>query len=622
MLQDIRQNVVKGPVAKVVIWLIVISFAAFGIESILVGGSGGGVAEVNGEEISPMELQQAVTTQKRRLISMLGDQLDPALLDDERLGSQALQGLINRKQLMQAAGDMGVDISERGIGQVIAGMEDFQEGGQFSPEHYKELLADSGYTPALFKQILREDLALNQLRSGISGSEFATPLELELNARVTGEQRDVRYVTIPIDNFRQPAEVSDADIEQYYRDNQSRFLTEESVDLDYIELNLEDFFQPVDEKLILEAYELERDSVENLTESRVSHILFEPGEDQEAKLEEAQALLAGGAEFAEVAGKLSDDFGAAASGGDLGYTTGDAFPAEMEQAIAGLEPGVVSSPVETDAGIHLLLVTDRKEGQAPELDEVRDRLQDEIQRSEARVALLRTVEELKDLSFNADDLHGPAGQMELLVERAERVKRMADEGLFANPTLNSLAFSEDVLEAGHNSDVVELSESHFVVLRVHSHHEPEIKPLETVRSEIVRQISEETARNAVTLEAERALVELRGGVGVEQFASDNGYQWQVEIGAGRNNTMLPQPVLRRAFELPAPESGASLADYVMTPAGDIMVFELARVTIGEFESMPEEQREALKNQVGVEYGSMVDTEFQQGLRDEADITVL
>jgi peptidyl-prolyl cis-trans isomerase D len=622
MLQDIRQNVVKGPVAKVIIWLIVISFAAFGIESILLGGGSSGVAEVNGEEISPMELQQAVTTQKRRLIAMLGDQLDPALLDDQRISSQALQGLINRKLLMQAANDLGLVISERGIGQVIAGMEDFQEGGQFSPELYKALLAESGYTPAYFKQALREDLALNQLRAGLSGSEFTTPLELQVNARVVGEQRDVRYVTIPAENFRQAAGVSEAEIEQYYSDNAPRFLSEESVDLDYIELRLEDFFQPVDEQLVLEAYELERDSLESLTESRVSHILFEPGEEQQQRLEEAQARLASGAEFADVAGQFSDDIGSAASGGDLGYTSGDAFPVEMEDAIASLEPGVVSSPVATEAGIHLLLVTDRKEGRIPELDEVRDRLHADIQRNEARVALLRTVEQLRDLSFNADNLAEPASELDLDVERAEAITRSGAEGLFANPALVSAAFSEDVLEAGHNSEVIELAGTHFVVLRVRSHHQPEVRPLESVREEIVTLISAQRAREAVSREAERALAALRSGTAVEQFARDNGYEWQVEIGADRNNGMLPPPVLRRAFELPAPEAGGSISDYVMTPEGDIMVFELVRVTLGDLDSLEEEQRETLQAQSGAEYSGMVDTEFQQVLRDEADITVL
>ena len=425
-----------------------------------------------------------------------------------------------------------------------------------------------------------------------------------------------------MDNFRQPAEVSDADIERYYRDNESRFLSEESVDLDYIELRLEDFFQPVDEQLVLEAYELERSSLESLVESRVSHILFEPGEEQQQRLEDAQSRLASGADFAEVAGQLSDDFGSAASGGDLGYTSGDAFPAEMETAIASLEPGVVSAPVKTEAGIHLLLVTDRKQERVPDLDEVRERLREDIQRNEARVALLRTVEELKDLSFNADDLSGPAGELDLSVERAKAVTRTGNEGLFANSALISLAFSEDVLEAGHNSEVVELADSHFVVLRVHSHHEPEVKPLETVRAEIVAQISEQQAREAITREAERALAALRSGTGVEQFAVDNSYQWQVEIGAGRNNGMLPPQVLRRAFELPAPDSGSTIADYVMTPEGDVMVLELVRVTRGDLESMPMDQREGLRAQVGSEYGSLVDTEFQQGLREEADITVL
>src|SRR5210317_582411 len=202
MLQDIRQNV-KGPAAKIIVGLIVIAFSLFGIESILVGSGGSGVAEVNGEEISPLELQQAVTTQQRRLIAMMGDQLDPALLDDQRLSQQALQGLIARKLLMQASQEMDLVVSEREIGTVIAGMEQFQVDGAFDPELYKALLSESGYTPAFFKQSLREDMALTQLRSGLAGTEFATRMELDLNARITAEQRDIRYVSIPMENFRE-----------------------------------------------------------------------------------------------------------------------------------------------------------------------------------------------------------------------------------------------------------------------------------------------------------------------------------------------------------------------------------------------------------------------------------
>jgi peptidyl-prolyl cis-trans isomerase D len=622
MLQDIRQNVVKGPVARVVIWLIVISFAAFGIESILLGGGGSSVAEVNGEEISPQELQQALNTQKRRLIAMMGDQLDPAMLEDQRLSSQALQSLIGRKLLTQAADEMGLAISEQQISSVITGMEDFQQDGQFSPELYKALLAESGYTPGYFKQSMKEDMALNQLRSGLAGSEFATPYELELNARITAEQRDVRYLTIPIENFRQDSEISDAEISGYYEENGARFLSEESVDLDYIELSVDHFRQPVDEQLILEAYELEKQEYQYQSEYRVSHILFEAGEEQQQRLQEARARLAEGAPFADVAGELSDDIGSAAAGGDLGYTSGDAFPEAMEQAIAQLEPGVVSEPVETDAGIHLIVVTDRREGKPPELEDVRQRLHDDIQASEARVVLLRTVEELKDLSFNADNLDQPAGELDLTVARAEGVTRSQNEGLFAAPSMLSAVFSEDVLQAGHNSEVIELGDNRFVVLRVRSHHEPQVRPLEAVREEIVASITETSARTAVAEEAKRALGQLQAGTGVEQFAVENDYQWQVELGAERGNNAMPPQVLQRAFELPAPTEGENLSDFVMTATGDALVFELVRVTRGEYSALPEPRRQTLRGQVGAEYSSLVDTEFQQGLRDAADITVL
>ncbi len=102
MLQNIRKYT-QGTTAKIVVGLIVISFAFFGIESILLNGGGNEIAEINGEPIYPEELQQALDTQKRRLVAMMGEKIDPAMLDDDRLRPQALEALINRKLLMQSA---------------------------------------------------------------------------------------------------------------------------------------------------------------------------------------------------------------------------------------------------------------------------------------------------------------------------------------------------------------------------------------------------------------------------------------------------------------------------------------------------------------------------------------
>ncbi len=623
MLQNIRQNV-QGTTAKIVVGLIVISFAFFGIESILVGGGGSEIAEVNGEPIYPQQLQQALDTQKRRLIAMMGENFDPTLLDDERLGPQALEALINRQLLMQTAEDMGLVISNAEIGALVGSMEQFQVDGVFSPEVYKSVLSSAGYTPAYFKQSLADDMLMSQLRSGIAGSEFVTPTELEVNTQILTEQRDLRYFSIAREDFSESSQITDTQVEAYYNEHQEDFRTPESVDLDYLELTLDDFREPVEESAILQAFEIAKKDRQYQAQNRVSHILFEAGADGELeqRVAQAQERLASGEPFADVARELSDDVGSADKGGDLGFTSGDTFPAAMEEAIAQLDPGVVSDPVETDAGTHLILVTERNGAEEPSLEDMREELRDSLQAEEARIVLLRTVESLRDLSFNAEDLAYPASELGLSVERADGIQRSQNEGLFANPALVEAAFSEDVLESGNNSEVIELAGNRFVVLSVRHHNPPEVKPLAAIRDQVVAAVTEEATRAAVTRQADSALAQLRGGVPLQQISDDQGYDIQVELGVNRGSTVVPPEVLRRVFELPQPTENQLSADFVILPSGDAVVVELLQVSSGEFAALPEAEQSQLQQVLTREFGGLIDNEFQRGLRERADIIVL
>ena len=136
MLQSMRQST-QSTAAKVIIGLIVLSFAAFGLETLLPGGSGTSVAEVNGEEITPIALQEAITQQKRQLVSLLGDDIDPALLDDDRLQPSALQSLIQRALLLQKSAALKLVASEAQVGKSITSIEAFQLNGMFSADAYK-----------------------------------------------------------------------------------------------------------------------------------------------------------------------------------------------------------------------------------------------------------------------------------------------------------------------------------------------------------------------------------------------------------------------------------------------------------------------------------------------------
>ena len=626
MLQDIRKNI-KGTTAKIVVGVIVLSFSLFGIESILLGGGSSGIAEVNGEEISPQELQLAVLTQKSRMRSMFGDSIDQSMLSDDRLRPAALEGLIGRKLMVQSAADMNLSVSDSEIGRMVSSMEQFQIAGQFSTEAYVSALAQAGHTPASFRRVLEDDVVVSQLRSGLAGTEFITTAEAQMTARISSEQRDVRYLTIELEKFVAAAIIDDAQIEAWYQANQESFLTEESVELDYLQLNIDDFREPVEESAVLEEYELEKQNYQYQTENRVSHILIEPGVDEagesaELRLSAAQTALTAGEDFAAVARQYSDDVGSAGNGGDLGFSSGDAFPEEMEEAIAALEPNNLSAPVETSAGTHLIIVTERRDGEAPSLEELRFELEERIQTQSARVELLLAVESLKNLTFNAEDLAEPAKELDLDVLIGEAITRTDTAGLLADPRIIAAAFSEDVLEFGHNSEVIELGNDSFIALRVRTHNLPVVKELAGVRDQITATLTDNAARAEVAAAAEQAVIALRAGATVENYATLNQFEWQVELGASRRSQSVPAEVLQRVFQLPVPAADSTIVEYVTTESGDALVLELVRVSAGDYAQLPLPAQEALKRQVTGEYGNLIDSEFRDGIRSSAEITVL
>ena len=557
-------------------------------------------------------------------MAMMGDNFDPSMLDEDRIAGQALEAVIGRKVLTQTAERMDLTLSEAEIGAAVAGTEYFQVDGEFSPEAYKSALSGAGYTPASYKEALRSDMLINQVRSGIAGTDFATPAELALNARILSEQRDIQYLTIPRETFAATAEPAPEAVQAWYDTRQEDFRAEESVDLDYIELTVEDFYQPVAEESVLEAYESARQDYQYQTRNRVSHILFEEGGERAVteRLAEAQARLSEGASFADVAGDLSDDVGSAGAGGDLGFSSGDAFPAEMEEAIAALEPGVVSGPVETEAGTHLILVTEREAGEPPSLDELRPQLEQAIQQEEASAELLRIVETLRDLSFNAEDLSMPAAELGLDVSQVDGITRGHAEGLMANAALLGAAYSDDVLAAGHNSEVIELADNRYVVLRVREHHPPEVQPLEDVRDQVVAAINEDLTNKALESEGLAVLRQVRQGKSIDEIAAETGYQAQVELAVDRRNAVVPFEVLERAFLLPEPESGASSSDLLSTRAGDTVVVAVTGVLPGDLKVLEAIEQEQLQRQTTAEFGALVNTEFERGLRNSADVSTL
>ncbi len=624
MLQSMRQST-QSTAAKVIIGLIVMSFAAFGLETLLPGGSGTSVAEVNGEEITPFALQEAITQQKRQLANVLGDDIDLALLDDDRLQPRALQSLIQRALLLQKSAALNLVASEAQLGKSITAIESFQLNGQFSPDAYKSVLANAGYTPERFRRAQAEDIVLTQLQTAISETEFATQTELAATANLIAEERDVRYLVIPEEELVTDEDLSDPALRDYYQMNEAAFFNPEQVTVDYILLDPADFVVSVDELVVMEQYEAVKDEYEVAEQARVSHILLIQGDDEPdatygQRIAETAERIGRGEDFADLAAELSDDLGSASLGGELGFTDGSAFPDEMETAIAALaEPGDISGAVETDAGTHFIRLEERIAGDSVDYASVREELRASIEAAEAERNLLIAVEELRDLAFNAPDLSGPAAAIGAEVQVSEPFSLGEADGLFADTRLREIAFSDDVKVSGNNSEVLELSGQRFIAVRVRDVRAPQIAPFEEVKGEVRRGLSAKLQTAALTNMTERAETLLASGESMEAAAKMLGVEWRVELAATRLTSQLPQPVLETAFAMPQGQTDALRT--VPVPGEGYALVQLARVNPGDVAALSGAEAQQLSDLRSGEQQRLSFEEFLVHQRNAADIVI-
>jgi peptidyl-prolyl cis-trans isomerase D len=599
MLQSMREGA-QSTTAKVIIGLIILSFAGFGLESLIPSGAGGAPAEVNGVEISENELFVAIENRKRQLEQVFGEQIQPELLDSDRLRPVVLETLIEREVLLQHARESGLTASDQLIGKYVADIEAFKVDGRFSPEQYKFVLANAGYTPELFRRTTAEDIVLEQLQNALTRSDFVTQRELAAAVSVLAEERDIRFLSVNAAQVLGDNQVSEEEVLAFYNENPDQFMSEAGVNAEYILLTPEQFMAPVSEAELQEQFEAVKGDYEVADQTSVAHILLTQRDDESdggfalrvAQVEEALTDSANA--FRDLAQQFSDDIGSASLGGELGLTDGSVFPEEMEAAIAQTEVNEVSPPVVTDAGTHFIKVLERIPGRAPDFEQMRGELEAAISASAAQQALLTAVDQLKEISFNSLGLTSSGDALGVDVQTAEAVTPAQGAGLFADDRVRAALFAPEVFEDGNNSPVIELDGNAFAVVRVAEKLPAKALSLEAVRERIVDQLTEQRLEGALaTLEGEINAA-LATGETIEEIAKARSFEWQVELGARRDNSVLPAPIRRIAFSMAA---DPKRVERVVLAGDRFALVQLARVKRGRLEELNSQEIDAIKEQM-------------------------
>jgi peptidyl-prolyl cis-trans isomerase D len=589
MLESFRDNM-KG-IAFAIVVLIAIVFAFSGIGSLSISGSASETAvKVNGERVTELQVQQALNSEKQRILNE-NEGLDAALLEDELLRPQVVEQIIGRKLLSQEASSGGMAISSRTTGKLLLDTPTFQTDGRFDQDLYLYRIRNLGYTSAGFLEMIEENLLIEQFVRGFVASGFTTSNELELLASVFEQQRDYYYLTVPLQPVKDATKVTDQQIAAYFEDNKAKYQAEEQVVVDYIELDPGQFdgADAIGEEQVKARFDEQAQSMESTVSLQAAHILL--SEPNAALLAEVQSKLDAGEDFAALAKEYSQDVGSADFGGDLGFTAGDTFPESFEAALAALEVGQVSSPVETDSGTHLIKLVGKQET-VIDFSTERARIEQELVAELRNEWLVEKLANLKEFSFNAESLSEVAEDLGLTAQVSPAFSRSETTGIAAYPAVKKAAFSAEVVDEKYASEVIDLGDDRYVVLKLNRNIPARQKELVEVKASIEVAITADLAQSKLAEQGDALLARVAAGETVEAVAKSQDLDWQVVLDAKRSTGDISADVKRFVFQLPA-TSGSDVVESFYTRTGDLVVVAMTEVTPGDSSSLSTEAKSSL-----------------------------
>jgi peptidyl-prolyl cis-trans isomerase D len=598
MLHFIRERA-QGWIAWFIVALISIPFALWGVNSYLGGPTDTVVAKIGDQEITQVEYQRAIQMQRDRMRTMMGDKFNPAMFDNIEMKRSVLEGLIDQKLLAETSLELGQVVSDRQLVQIIQNTPAFMKEGQFDADYYKSLLTRAGLSSAKYEYDLRNDMLNQEFVSSIQNSTIVTDTSVDTVIKLEKQSREIAYGVVAAQDQLAEVKIEPEAIKAAFDQNKELYTAPEQISIEYIELSTEELKSEieVDDTELKQFYADHQDQFVGPEQRRVSHILIEgDDEDTRAMLVDLKEQLAGGASFSDLAKQYSQDTGSSENGGDLGFIQQGVMGDEFETAVFNLATeGDVSEPVQTEFGYHLIKLTQLEAPQGKSFAQAKAEVSQLYKQSEAEKLFYEKAEQLADLSYeDPDSLQPTADALDLEVKQSQFFTRNGGSGIASEDKVVNAAFSNDVLEEGLNSTVIELSKNHFVVLRKHNYKEESLLPFDSVAPAIEEGLRFEQARIKAQQIGEGYLLKIEDGEKPETLLLEN---WHQAAFYERNSDAVSQQILQHAFAMKKPEQTNPSYSGFIANNGNYIVVQLTSIKDASAASLDKEQREALREQL-------------------------
>lgn len=539
MLEVIRERT-KGWLAKLILALITIPFALFGIESYLSqAGSNVAVAKVGGESITVQEFGNALQNMRNRLQSE--QKVDASLLDSPELKQSVINRLVNERLLSKEVQQAKFAISNDHLSKTITGMPEFQEKGQFSQELYDKVLRQNQLTPSQFERRMRSEMLVQQAREDLVSFAYQPRSLADQIIRIEHQQREVAVAEIKSADFLAQVKIDSAQIKEYYEKNKDRFRVPEQVKLEFVLMSANTLIagMKVSDEDAQKFYDENASKFQGDEKRKAAHILISFGvsatpqskEDARKKAEDVLAQIKKDPnKFAELAKKYSQDPGSAENGGELPAFGRGEMVKPFEAAAFSMTPGAISGLVESEFGFHIIKLI-KIQGQAQTFDSMKPQIRAELMYQKALAKFSEQAETFSNIVYEqSGSLEPAAKEFGLQVQSSDWMSKEDGAKFFKNDKLMAMVFSDEVLKDRRNTEAVEVGPNSLLAARVVDYKPAASRSFDEVKDAIESFLKSEQAGKLAVQKGETTLADLRAGKSVE------GISWTETVVVDRKNT--------------------------------------------------------------------------------------
>ncbi|MEO6213623.1 MAG: peptidyl-prolyl cis-trans isomerase [Vicinamibacterales bacterium] len=583
MLDRMRRhrNWLKWSLALVVLAFILLYIPDFFRSSANGAGLNDAVATVDGRDITVSQFRRAYQRQMQQYRASYGANMDERLLKQLGIDQRIVQQLVEEEAAVAEARRLGISASDQEVTQRIIAIPAFQENGQFiGYDKYRQMLAvqEPPIKENEFEDQVRRSITVEKLQAALTNWITVPASDIGAEFRKRNEKVKLAVVSFPVDKFREGVQASDAEVSAWFDSHTNDYRMPDKRKVRYALIDVQAIRDRVQvtPQDVQRSYEDNQQQYSTPEQVRASHILLHTeGKEDAAVKKQAEELAAkakGGADFAELAKKFSQDETNNTKGGDLDFFGKGQMVADFDAVAFSMKQGEISAPVKTQYGYHVIKLTDKRAATQRPLDEVRTQIEDQIKWQRAQDEAQRTADDLAARLKKPADLDAVAKPRGLTVAESGFFSR--DEpiaGLCMAPAAAERAYE---LKDGDVSDGIRTPQG-FAFLTVTGKQDAYTPKIDEVRPRVRDDVLKKKALDAARQRAATLAVQMKSG-DFNAVAKSAGLEVKttelIARGAPVGDVGVSPAIDAAAFSLPA----GSVADPITTDNGAVIVKVLER----------------------------------------------